>query len=107
MVDKDTYKRQSLLRKQLFSVVDINGRITTHPLVRAKLILSDGQTICLTLLLGFVNILGRDVLKAQLCVDSWRKWEIGTPSSLPHSLPPTNAPLLICCKQLLFYPIAS
>lgn len=42
MVGKDTDKGQPPLSKQLVSVVGINGKITNHLLVRAKLILSNG-----------------------------------------------------------------
>lgn len=52
MVGNDTYKGQSPLSKQLVSIAGIDGKISNHPLVRAKLILSNGQIICLTLLLG-------------------------------------------------------
>lgn len=61
MVGKDTYQGQPPLSKQLVSIVGVNGKITNHPLVRSKLILSNGQTIRLTLLLGSCNILGMDV----------------------------------------------
>lgn len=99
LVGKDSYKGQPLLSKQLVSIVGVNGKITNHPLVRAKLILSNGQTICLTLLLGSRNVLGMDVLKSQSWVDLWGKWEIGTPPPLPHRSPPTNAPLTVNVLQ--------
>lgn len=73
MVGKDTYKGQPLLSKQLVSIVGVNGKITNLPLVRAKLILSNGQTIHLTLLLGSCNIMGMNVLKGQSWVDLWGK----------------------------------
>lgn len=59
MVGKDiliTNKGQPLLSKQLFSIVGVNGKITTYPLDKAKLILSNGQTVCPTLLLGSSNM---------------------------------------------------
>lgn len=42
MVCKDAYKGQPPLSKQLVSIVGVNGKITNHPLVRAKLIVSNG-----------------------------------------------------------------
>ncbi|KAK4807086.1 hypothetical protein QYF61_018427 [Mycteria americana] len=80
-------------------ILGVNGQITTHPLVRAKLILSNGRTIRPTLLLGPCNILGVDVLKGQSWVDSWGKCEIGTPPSLPHSLPCIDASLTVNLLQ--------
>lgn len=50
MVDKDSYARQPALRKKGVSVVGLNGHVTTHALVRAKLFLSSGWRVLLTVL---------------------------------------------------------
>jgi len=51
MVENGTYQGQHSLSKQLVSVVSIHGQVTTYPLARAKLILSKGPAVHLTLLL--------------------------------------------------------
>ena len=75
MVDKGTYQGQPSLSKQLVSTVGIHGQVTTHPLARAKLILSNGPAVHPTLLVGPPNrcLLSIDLLKGQSWVDPWGK----------------------------------
>ena len=79
MIDHRTYEGKGPLKKQALSVVGGNGAINTYPIVQAKLILSNGRTVRPLLLLGKMNILGMDILKGQSWIDSWGKWEIGSP----------------------------
>lgn len=79
MVNRRTYQGMAPVNKQKISIVGVNGKVTAHPLVRAKLVLANGQTACALLLLGDMDILGMDVLQGQSWVDSWGKWEIGQP----------------------------
>lgn len=75
MVDKVTYQGQPPLGKQLVSIVGVHGQVTTHPLPRAELILSNGTAVHPTLLLGPDDrcLLGMDLLKGRLWVDPWGK----------------------------------
>ena len=74
VVCKDTCKGQLPLSKLLVSIVGINQQVTTQPLARAKLILSNEWRVHLTLLVGPQNFLHIDVCKGQLWVDLWGKF---------------------------------
>lgn len=103
MVDKGTYKGQPSLSKQLVSIVGVHGQVTTHPLAVAKLILSNGPAVHLTLLLGphdrcLLGMIYWRVSCGWICGENSKQ---GQSPPLPHSLPHIDAPLLACYKQML------